>query len=182
MTQQATQQTPKTKLDLMNRLRAEGRWDKATEFRAKCRERHKSSGKTKRDSNALAWQEMATKYPPLPEPVMNSVPINVFAEKPATTVFQDIEWVYQTMAFQGVGPEQARSGGAWGLLCWERERNKKRSGFFKNLLSRILPSRSDHGRPVPLGQGKSVSQAEINRLLGPDPVGGEPMVYGRLAG
>ena len=105
MTEQATQQSPETKLEITNRLRGEGRWDRATEFRAKRRERHKASGKTKRDSNALAWQEMATKYPPLPEPVINSVSSNVFADKPATTVFQDIEWVYQSMAFQDVGPE-----------------------------------------------------------------------------
>ena len=70
------------------------------------------------------------------------------------------------MAFQDVGPEQAIFGGAWGLLCWVRTSDKNQSEFFKNLLSRILPSRSDQGRSVPLGQGKTVSQAVIDRLLG----------------
>ena len=167
MTEQATQQSTETKLELTNRLRAEGLWDAACEHRDKVREKHKAAGKTKKAAGILAWQAMATKYPPPPEPEMKSVPSNVFADKPATTVTQDIEWVYQTMAFSDVEPEQAPSGGAWGLLCWVRTSDRNRSEFFRNLVTRILPSRSDHGRPVLHGED-TVSDDEVARLLGGD--------------
>ena len=167
MTEQATQQAPESKLELTNRLRAEGRWDAACEFRERVREKHKSAGKTKKAAGILAWQAMATKYPPPPEPEMKSVPSNVFANKPATTITQDIEWVYQTMAFSDVEPEQAPSGGAWGMLLFVRASDRNRSEFFRNLLSKILPSRSDQGRPVPYEQD-TVSDDEVARLLGGD--------------
>ena len=67
-----TKQMTETKLELTNRLTEAGRWEEASKFRAECRERHKSAGKTKREANSLAWQEMAKEYPPQPESVVES--------------------------------------------------------------------------------------------------------------
>jgi len=52
-----------TKMALMTRLRAEGRWDEADRFREETRERLKREGMRRGDAREEAWRLTAEKYP-----------------------------------------------------------------------------------------------------------------------
>lgn len=54
-----------SKIDLTDRLRNEGRWAEASEFRDECRQALQDQGTRRRDANQQAWAMMAKEFPPL---------------------------------------------------------------------------------------------------------------------
>ena len=56
---------PETKLALMTRLRADGRWTEADKFREETRRRLNIEGMRRRDAADEAWRLTAEKYPPV---------------------------------------------------------------------------------------------------------------------
>ena len=55
-----------SKIHATERLRREGRWAEASAYRDDVRKRLRSEGKAKSEANELAWEEMISKYTPLP--------------------------------------------------------------------------------------------------------------------
>ncbi len=52
-----------TKAEAMHRLRTDGRWAEATEYRNAMREQFKGDGKTRGEAGDLAWAAMIERYP-----------------------------------------------------------------------------------------------------------------------
>lgn len=69
------------------------------------------------------------------------VPRSVFEDKPASSLVEDIEWVASNMCIADVQPGDAPSSLAYGLLVLARSDRKEWSELYKNLLSRLLPTR-----------------------------------------
>lgn len=63
-----------TRVETMNRLRAEGRWVEATEFRVAEIKRHRAARMKRGEARRLAWEAMLAKYPPLPRYVDETGP------------------------------------------------------------------------------------------------------------
>ena len=82
-----------------------------------------------------------------------------FAGKPGSTLKKDVEWVYQMLAFEvdDLDPKDAPSPGAWNLLRRTKGDGGNQNYFFKDLVAKLLPSRTtlemeerrrDDGSPV----------------------------------
>ncbi len=56
---------PESRICLTKRLMSEKRWAEASAYRDSKRTELRASGRTKREANELAWEEMATAFPPL---------------------------------------------------------------------------------------------------------------------
>ncbi len=54
-----------SRICLTKRLMSEGRWEEASAHRDSKRAELRASGKTKREANEMAWEQMATAFPPL---------------------------------------------------------------------------------------------------------------------
>lgn len=56
-----------SKIELTERLRAEGRWAEASKFKDTALADFRAKGMKRDDAGAAAWEAMAEAYPPLPE-------------------------------------------------------------------------------------------------------------------
>ena len=60
-----------SKIELTERLRREGRWSEASQFKDEVLKKLRSDGMTRADAAEQAWERMAAQYPPLANiPVM----------------------------------------------------------------------------------------------------------------
>ncbi len=67
-----------SKIEWTKRLMREKRWEAASAYRDSKRTELRASGKTKREASELAWEEMATAFPPL-DPAPGLDPDNMTA-------------------------------------------------------------------------------------------------------
>jgi len=143
--------------ELRTRLTADGRW---RAFIAR-RDQFVSEGHPKSDAHALAAQEFgpepgpedgaaAVAGPGEPSEVLDSphprvldfyVAREIFEGKPTSRLREDILWVYNTLCISDVKPEDAPSSGAWALLVTTRQLQTTRAAFYKDLVSKLLPSK-----------------------------------------
>ena len=116
---------------LTKRLRREGRWEEASLFKDEVKNWLRASGLKRAEANEKAWDEMAEKYPPLPEPELPAEPESV--EKPPeeaepagpvkadfeqarVRLSEELDWAHQNWALTDVEPKDAPSQGAWSFL------------------------------------------------------------------
>src|ERR1035438_8900577 len=62
------------KVEVMQRLRADGTWDEANKFREVARLDFKSKGMSRDDAKNAAWDAMAAAFPPRPTTAKPSAP------------------------------------------------------------------------------------------------------------
>lgn len=75
-----------SRIDLTDRLRTEGRWAEASQFKDQELRKLRGGGMPKSEASESAWEAMAEKYPPLPdaETAAVSVQIQGLADIPAS--------------------------------------------------------------------------------------------------
>lgn len=93
------------------RLRAEGRWNAASEFREAERQRLRAAGRSKQQARDESWAAMLAKFPPLddsraanesPSPVdPNELPDVIFAED--ANYKQAVRWAFRAI---GLDPDK----------------------------------------------------------------------------
>jgi hypothetical protein len=147
-----------------DRLRREGRWEKASLWRDQKRVQLRAEGQTRTESNEAAWQAMIEQFPPLPQselPVgdhaVELLDIDPDSYDGQSSCTDDVAWVYQYLSVKSAAPHQAPSSGAWGLLQWAR-RNSDR--FFM-LWLKVGP----HQVEPPFEPWKHPGSAEIDAML-----------------
>ena len=97
-----------TKSELMARLRAEGRWQDATDFRENRRLKAKRDGFSRAEAKERAWEEMADAYPPLSQHQIALLP--------------SIQWLamgqFPISSFpKNADPEELSYTSIWGGAC-----------------------------------------------------------------
>lgn len=127
---------------IMNRLRQEGRYDAAAEFREETRRRLRDEGVGKEEAKAASWRLMAEEFPSLPQAEADDYSDEYAAllAKSATDdrdFVRDATWVYEHLEDKQVTPADAPSTGAWGTLQWARSSRDK---FFQLVWSKVLNS------------------------------------------
>ena len=173
-----------SKIELTERLRREGRWSEASLFKDETLRKLRSDGMTKADAGEEAWRRMAAKFPPLadtgkptPDAPDAAGAESLPPQRPGGTepdieamldetddglpvdLVQDVLWCYSNMN-RRVGPEDAPSGGAWGLLCWSRKYQIK---FYEALLPKALANRPPQDEENIRAEKKSI--AEVRGIL-----------------
>ena len=78
-----------TKIELTERLRAEGRWAEASNFKETARADFRAKGMGRQEAVEAAWEAMAEAYPPLP---VAAVPADPGAPEAAATDASPIPW------------------------------------------------------------------------------------------
>ena len=73
--------------------------------------------------------------------VVDGAPAEVFGGKKVATV-RVVEWVASNMQVSDVGPGDAPSSEAWGMLVWARRSPVNESQFWGSIYAKLLPSRS----------------------------------------
>jgi hypothetical protein len=96
------------KAELMSRLRAEGRWQDATDFRESRRLKAKRDGLSRAEAKEQAWQEMADAFPPMAQQQIDLLP--------------SIRWLvmgqFPMSSFpKNADPEQVSYASIWGGAC-----------------------------------------------------------------
>lgn len=137
-----------SRIDATDRLRAEGRWAEASQFRDEVIRRLRASGVSRKEANELAWGEMLDRFPPL-EDAAGSEGLMTDHEWPTTPItwdrmLDDIAWTYQHLDAD-VQPKDAPSSGAWGLLYWARQYP---GDFFTKFLLRLSATVPNQGEDV----------------------------------
>ena len=154
-----------SKIELTERLRAEGRWSEASKFkdaRSGIPRRRHESGTRRRNA---AWEAMATAFPPVAdgpadppagtsEAAADDDLIDVdalLADRKPPDLTRDVLWVYDHLADRNAKPQDAPTAGAWSLLLWPR-RYKNR--YFEMILPKAMANR-------PPGEEDHVREAEM---------------------
>lgn len=140
----------------------EGRWREAMAFREKWKEDHPE------EDAVVAWKLMMEKYPPsegrsvdktapvAPRETAEDRPASKQSQAKGAPVFSrdrgdkalkaDIReaaiWVFNTMDVD-VQPDDAPTTGAWSLRSWARSHAANTSEFYRSMVSKLLPSRSE---------------------------------------
>lgn len=161
------------------------RWD---EF-VKVRESLKKGGVSPSDAWLAAAQTMdpatwgaAPSVAPVSEPVKPSEPAKpvdlphvmsevvdgagkaVFGGKKVPTI-RVVEWVASNLQVEDVGPQDAPSSEAWGMLVWARRSPVNESQFWGSIYAKLLPSRSQlDGLERQMDDGSRVEEL-ADRLL-----------------
>ena len=71
----------------------------------------------------------------------DGAPAEVFGGKKVATV-RVVEWVASNLQVSDVGPGDAPSSEAWGMLVWARRSPVNESQFWGQIYAKLLPSRS----------------------------------------
>ena len=140
---------------------------------------------TRADAGDEAWRRIAAKFPPLANTPCDTgdEPRDATAVEPLSPqrsrgmepdieamldetdnglpvdLVRDVLWCYSNMN-RRVKPEDAPTGGAWGLLCWARKYQIK---FYETLLPKALANRPAADEENIRGEKKSI--AEIRAIL-----------------
>lgn len=69
------------------------------------------------------------------KPNFERIEADIFEGKKSDLV-NDFDWVAQNVAVADIGPEDAPSSFAWGLLTWVNENYKNRDEFFRTVVKR----------------------------------------------
>jgi hypothetical protein len=114
-----------SKIEATDRLRQEGRWDKASQFKDEVIKRLRADGKTKSVASEEAWAEMIDQYPPLSTPEKPSDDLDLsdaddtLLDRLAAVEIdwgRDVRWCYSNLEHPRVRIRSAPSLAAWGLL------------------------------------------------------------------
>lgn len=165
------------------RLQAAGLWEEASQYRDKVRQESRAGGATRAEANERAWEAMAEKYPPNPDP-QEPADCHSEAEPAEAEVYPaevgagadftaDVSWVYgnfQRVVITSPG-KPARcdfsrattpppSSGAVGLMHWAAD---NRTAFFKDLVPKIVKTDDADDEDMIRRERKSI--AEIGRIL-----------------
>lgn len=140
-----------SKIAVTERLRREGRWKQASEFRERERQRLRDEGLARNEAKEEAWRLMAERFPPVPEGAANGsgealerspaacVPKEVFGGRPSEQMTVAVNWVANHILVADVGPEDSPGPMAWSLLQFGRENPNV---FWRDVWVKLLPSRS----------------------------------------
>jgi hypothetical protein len=145
-----------SKIAVTERLRREGRWTEASEFREQERQRLRQEGMGKEEAKEEAWRLMAERFPHsstmAPERTASSdemddypavpsglVPKEIFAAKPSKELTAAISWVADHICIADAAPEDAPGSMAWSLLKFARDNP---SHFWKDIWTKLLPSKA----------------------------------------
>jgi len=162
-----------SKSSATDRLRHEGRWEEASEFKDTLIVNLRDYGMKGTDAREAAWEVMIEKYPPILAvevsesssdeqlPDIGDDALERFSNT-SHNLTRDILWVYESLEDKRIQIEDAPSLGAWSLLRWARD---YRNRFFEQLLPKALASKKDE-----IGASKTVYDVdpdlrEIERLL-----------------
>jgi hypothetical protein len=63
-----------SRIEITERLRREGRWSDACDYRDKARKRGRTEGLSRKEANDRAWSEMADEFPPMSEDEIAAYP------------------------------------------------------------------------------------------------------------
>ena len=55
-----------SRIETTDRLRRQGKWEEASRFKDQAKQRHRDAGKSRQESNRLAWEAVQEKFPPVP--------------------------------------------------------------------------------------------------------------------
>ncbi len=179
-----------SKIELTERLRREGRWSEASQFKDETLKKLRSDGMTRADAAEEAWQRMAAQYPPLanigesaPEVPDATAGEPWPAQRPRSTeheehdididalldrigdgrpsdLVRDTLWAYENLANRRIKASDAPSFGAWSLLEWARQ---YRNRFFEQVLPKAMLSKPPEDEENIREEKKSI--AEIERVL-----------------
>jgi len=176
-----------SKLELTERLRAEGRWDEAAKFRETARADFRSKGMKRAEAVEAAWEAMSEAFPPLPvaeapadpgapESAPTHAPPVPWADLPTDADFADeVRWVHQqyiriveeTPRGRVIHWERASvkppSTGACSLARWAAE---NRTAFYKDMLPRVMAKLEDGAEEETNIRRERMALDEIDELLG----------------
>lgn len=126
-----------SKIEATERLRREGRWDKASQFRDEQRIRLKEQGFSSTDAKEKAWELMLEAFPPKPlatpeSPLSPDVAVQAESQGTGDWV-RDVFWVYENI--ENKNPGVAPGHGAVAMLTWARQNPAR---FFDSLLPKAM--------------------------------------------
>lgn len=87
-----------------------------------------------------------------------------FKNKPKCSLRSDIEWVYEHMGIE-VKPEDAPSPGAYAYLIECQSDTSVRSEFYRSVITRMLPSKSQLDLEQERGTGGNLVLSQVERIL-----------------
>ena len=159
-----------SKADATTRLRREGRWEEASQYKERQRLRLREQGMSRKEAKEAAWDAMMTEFPPLPLDaaaaascdVDESVDESVISEIASRSeedadgeMSEVIRWVYD---YIDRGEEQAAksapSTGAYSLWRWARENHR---AFYEKILVQAIKARSASAQVTPRDDGGDLS-------------------------
>ena len=160
-----------SKIVATDRLRQEGRWAEAAQWRDEKRKQLRADGQIKAGSNEESWDAMLKQFPPLPPSdhgqdgssstngleLVDAGPDD-YESQP--DLVRDTLWVYENLVRKGVEAEDAPSLGAWSLLSWARQ-NKNR--FFEQTLPKAMAIKEK--RPCEAVEEEEVSSEAVQRMV-----------------
>lgn len=171
-----------SKIELTERLRAEGHWPEASRFKDETLRGLRSEGMKKAEAGEEAWRRMAEKYPPQPTPVpcdfgeCEQVAPGVFPAEENIDIdellnrigdqrpdlVRDTLWTYEHLADRRTKPIDAPSAGAWALLQWARRYQNR---FFEMVLPKAMNARSQEDEDAANIRRERMAIEEIDELL-----------------
>jgi len=161
-----------SKIVVTERLRQEGRWEEASQYRDEVRKELRSQGKPRAEAAEAAWDAMMAKYPPLPpaepippEPEPENFDVDALVERAEGNepdLARDTLWAYENLENRKTRPEDAPSVGAWSLLKWARE---YRNRFFEQLVPKAMAARTKRVEEDGLGENADPGLEEVEKML-----------------
>ncbi len=160
-----------SKIEMTERLRAEGRWGEASRYKDETLRRLRAEGMKKAEAAELAWQRMAEKYPPHSPPAaweevvpadedIDDLVERIGDQRP--DLVRDTLWAYEHLADRRAMPNDAPSAGAWALLAWARQ---YRNRFFEMVLPKAMNARSQDDEDAENIRRERMQLDEIRALL-----------------
>lgn len=135
-------QLPFGKTQWSHNVQRRGLWNEASIYMDKLRHEAKRQGATKLDAAEWAWMHAMGKWPIVDDVKPEDDPkvelLDTWDSKSTREGFDihdDVIWVYENFAKEGVGPEDAPGPGAWALLVWAR---KNPGIFFGQMLQKAM--------------------------------------------
>ena len=126
---------------LREKLKRTGYWDAYVEFR----EELKRQGHSPRDAD----KEARAKFSPLADAGPrddssdSAVCADVFAGRANVSARKVVQWVFNHIDVEDIGPEDAPSAGAWSLLARLRKYPDLLKEFYRTIWAKMLPTRSE---------------------------------------
>jgi hypothetical protein len=171
-----------SKIELTERLRAEGRWSEAARYKDEIVRALRGEGMKRGAAGEEAWRRMAEKYPPQPAPVPcddgdggEGSPVVVSAEEKIDIgqllerigderpdLVRDTLWVYDHLVDDGTKPSDAPTAGAWALLRWARRYQNR---FFEMVLPKAMNARSQDDEDAANIRRERMAIEEVQKLL-----------------
>jgi len=134
-----------SKIELTHRLEREDRWAEASLFKDNHIAQLRAEGKTRKEAQQAAWEEMERRFPPLEvSPQSNGVEDTPTAwaehwDTASDDYVRDAQWVYGKIGSPNVQPEDAPSPGAWSMLRWARGNEDR---FFEQIMPKVMAKSS----------------------------------------